>query len=112
MKKIFAVPTENGTLCTHFGHCEKFALVETKDNRIIGEIFVSPPQHQPGVYPQFLAGQGVNVIISGGMGERARQLFVQHHIEVCTGVKADTPANLVEEYLNGQLQTGENLCDH
>jgi predicted Fe-Mo cluster-binding NifX family protein len=112
MKKVFAVPTENGKLCTHFGHCEKFALVETKNNRITGEIFVTPPQHEPGVYPQFLAGQGVQVIISGGMGQRARQLFTQYNIEVCMGVNADTPANLVEHYLNGKLQTGENPCDH
>ena len=112
MKKLFAVPTENGKLCTHFGHCEKFALVETEDNQIIREIFVTPPDHQPGVYPQFLAGQGVSVIISGGMGQRAQQLFRQHNIEVCIGVNAAAPAQLVEQYVKGQLRTGENLCDH
>jgi len=112
MKKIFAVPTEDGKLCAHFGHCEKFVLVKTENNRVTGETFITPPDHQPGVYPQFLAGQGVNVIISGGMGERARKFFIQNNIEVCTGVNAAAPAKLVEEYLNGQLQTGENVCDH
>jgi len=112
MKKIFAVPTENGQLCAHFGHCEKFALVETEDNKVVREIFVTPPVHQPGVYPQFLAGQGVSVIISGGMGQRAQQLFMQNNIEVCIGVNAAAPAELVGQYLKGQLLTGENLCDH
>jgi len=112
MKKVFAVPTENGKLCAHFGHCEKFAIVETVDDKVSKEKLVTPPVHQPGVYPQFLAEQGVNVIISGGMGQRALALFAQHNIEVCMGVASESPSKLVEDYLNNQLQNGNNLCDH
>ncbi len=39
MKKLFAVPTENSKLCAHFGHCDKFAIVETEDNKVIKEEF-------------------------------------------------------------------------
>ena len=111
MKK-FAIPTENGRLCAHFGHCEKFAIVDTDNDKIIGETLLTPPVHQPGVYPQFLAQNGVNVIISGGMGMKAQELFAMNNIEVCVGVNADTPAQLVQEYLNNKLVTGQNLCDH
>jgi predicted Fe-Mo cluster-binding NifX family protein len=107
-----AVATENGRLCAHFGHCEKFAIVETEDNVVLKEEYRTPPVHQPGVYPQFLADLGVSVIISGGMGEKAQQLFAQNNIEVCMGVNAESPSQLVGQYLNNQLQTGENLCDH
>lgn len=112
MKKIFAIPTQSGCLCAHFGHCEKFAIVETVDGVITKEEFQTPPVHQPGVYPQFLAGQGVHVIIAGGMGQKARQLFAENNIEVAMGVDSENPAKLVEDYLKGQLQTGDNLCDH
>lgn len=112
MKKLFAVPTINGNLCAHFGHCEKFAIVETDDGKIVGQEFLAPPVHQPGVYPQFLAQQGVSVIISGGMGQKAQDLFVQNNIEVKMGVNAEDPALLVEQYFNDQLQTGQNQCDH
>ena len=112
MTKIFAVPTQNGKLCEHFGHCEKFAIVEAKDQEIIKEEYVTPPVHQPGVYPKYLADQGVKVIISGGMGVKAQNLFAQNEIEVCVGVNADSPEKLVEKYISGQLKTGENLCDH
>lgn len=112
MKKLFAIPTLNGELCAHFGHCEKFAIVETEDNKVIKEDFIAPPVHQPGVYPKFLADHGVTVIISGGMGQKAQNLFSQNNIEVCIGVSADTPSKLVEQYLSSQLQTGHNLCDH
>ncbi|MCD4691348.1 MAG: NifB/NifX family molybdenum-iron cluster-binding protein [Calditrichales bacterium] len=112
MKKLFAIPTESGKLCAHFGHCEKFAIVETEDQKVVKEEYITPPGHQPGVYPQFLAQQGVSVIISGGMGMKAQQLFAQNNIEVCMGVDAESPKKLVEQYLNDQLKTGQNLCDH
>ncbi len=112
MKKLFAIPTVNGKLCQHFGHCEKFAIIETKDQKVINETLIFPPVHQPGVYPQFLAQQGVSTIISGGMGQRAQDLFSQNNIEVCVGVDTDSPQKLVEKYLSNQLKTGQNLCDH
>lgn len=112
MKKIFAVPTANGELTVHFGHCEKFAIIETENNKILSEKYVTPPVHQPGVYPKFLADMGVHVIISGGMGQRAQALFFQNKIDVCMGVMAESPVKLVEQHLQGKLQTGENLCTH
>jgi predicted Fe-Mo cluster-binding NifX family protein len=112
VKKKFAVPTVGQELTAHFGHCEQFAIIETEDSHVINVDFVEPPVHQPGVYPAFLAGKGVNVIISGGMGHKAQDLFRQNHIEVCMGVLDGSPKSLVEQYLNNQLQTGQNLCDH
>jgi len=112
MEKVFAVPTVKGELTTHFGHCQQFAVIITQDNEIISEEYITPPAHQPGVYPRFLAGMGVNVIIAGGMGNRAHELFAQNNIEVHVGVHAETPKFLVEQYLNNQLQSGQNLCDH
>ena len=111
-RKKFAIPTVNNILTPHFGHCEKFAIVETENSRIINIGFIDPPLHQPGVYPSFLASQGVNIIIAGGMGMKAQDLFKQNNIEVCIGVPNDSPEYLVEQYLQNQLQTGQNLCDH
>ncbi len=112
MKKLFAIPTQNGKLCAHFGHCEKFAIVSTEEDKIVNIDFLTPPMHQPGAYPKFLADNGVSVIISGGMGVKAQDLFTQNNIEVCMGVGAESPELLVEQFINGQLSTGENLCDH
>ena len=72
MKKLLAIPTINKKLCAHFGHCESFAIVEAEDDQIIQIEYLTPPVHQPGTYPRFLAVRGVNTIISGGMGIKAR----------------------------------------
>ncbi len=55
MKKLFAVPTNNGKLCAHFGHCEQFAVIETEDQKILNIEYLKPPVHEPGTYPRFLA---------------------------------------------------------
>ena len=109
-----AIPLAQGKLSLHFGHCEKFAVIDTDDNstKIANREDITPPPHEPGVLPKWLGGMGVNVIIAGGMGQRAQQLFAQNKIEVVVGAPAEEPENLVLAYLSKTLQTGKNVCDH
>jgi len=108
-----AVPLADGRLCMHFGHCEQFALVETDEqNNVVNKTLLDPPPHEPGLLPRWLHEQGAEVIIAGGMGMRAQQLFSQSGITVVVGAPAEQPEQLVAGYLNGTLQTGSNICDH
>jgi predicted Fe-Mo cluster-binding NifX family protein len=109
-----AIPVVNNRLNMHFGHCEKFAVLDVNpdDNTITNVADLTAPPHEPGVLPRFLAEQNVNLIIAGGMGWRAQDLFKQQNIEVIVGAPAKTPEELVTEYLNGILEAGVNACDH
>ncbi|MCD6394860.1 MAG: P-loop NTPase, partial [Planctomycetes bacterium] len=109
-----AIPLANGRLSMHFGHCEEFAIVEVDEaTKKMGETeLLSPPGHEPGVLPRWLHEQGATVIIAGGMGQRAQQLFEQNDITVVVGASGDQPEQLVSAYLSGLLETGENICDH
>ena len=112
MKRTFAIPTMQGKSCAHFGHCQSFAVVEVVD-RAVGEVtFLDPPAHQPGTYPRFLADQGVDIVIAGGMGNMAQDLFRQNEIDVHMGVGVEEPRLLVEKFLSNELHTGDNLCNH
>jgi Mrp family chromosome partitioning ATPase/predicted Fe-Mo cluster-binding NifX family protein len=111
-KIIFAIPLAEGRLCSHFGHCEQFALIETENGQIQGKSMHTPPPHEPGVLPKWLHEMGANVIIAGGMGSRAQGLFTENGIKVVTGVQADTPESLVHQYLTERMVTGANVCDH
>ena len=111
-KVVFAVPVAEGKLCAHFGHCDQFALVETDDGKIRGTSMHTPPPHEPGVLPKWLHEQGANIILSGGMGTRAQELFNQNGIKVVTGAPMDSPESLVNQYLSGSLVIGDNVCDH
>ena len=109
-----AVPLANGRLAMHFGHCERFALIDTdpEQKTILKREDVAAPPHQPGLLPAWLAERGANAIIAGGMGQRAQALFAERGIEVVIGAPSETPECLVENYLAGTLESGENVCDH
>jgi len=109
-----AVPISNGVLNMHFGHCEKFALIDVDPDakKILAKQEVVPPPHQPGLLPPWLAERGVNVVIAGGMGQRAQGLFAEQNISVTVGAAAASPEELVNQYLSGTLKTGMNVCDH
>ena len=107
-----AIPLAQGKLSLHFGHCDQFAIFEIDNEKIISRNDEEPPGHAPGVLPKWLHEIGVNVIIAGGMGQRAQQLFAQNDIQVVIGAQADTPEELVSAYLQNTLATGENICDH
>jgi len=108
----FGIPMAQGKLALHFGHCEAFALVDAEDGKIVGREDVPTPDHQPGLLPRWLAEQGANVIIAGGMGQRAVGLFTEQGIEVVVGAPSEEPEELVKAYVAGTLATGENVCDH
>jgi predicted Fe-Mo cluster-binding NifX family protein len=109
-----AVPVTGGVVSTHFGHCEQFALfdIDEQERRILGKTLVASPGHQPGLLPEWLAGQGVSLVIAGGMGSRAQGLFQQNRIGVITGIMESEPEKAVLSYLEGTLATGPNICDH
>ncbi len=109
-----ALPLAEGRLCMHFGHCEQFMLIDVDPatKQITGKTPVTPPPHEPGLLPKWLAEKGVARIIAGGMGQRAQQLFAERGIEVVTGAPSEEPEQLVKEFLAGTLETGTNTCDH
>ncbi len=109
-----AIPVANGTLCMHFGHCERFALIDVDPatRKIAGREDVQAPPHEPGLLPPWLAERGATFVIAGGMGQRAVALFSQQGITCSWVHPPGTPEALVAEYLAGRLQAGRNVCDH
>jgi len=109
-----AIPLAGGKLALHFGHCESFAIIEVEDQtkKIIKREDIAAPPHEPGLLPPWLAKQGAKVIIAGGMGSRAQELFAAQGIQVIVGAAAETPEHIVNEFLSGTLKSGSNLCDH
>ena len=112
MNKKIAIPTTNGVLSAHFGHCEKFAVYEVADGKIEKIDLITPPPHEPGSHPAFLRELGCTAIIAGGMGSRAQQLFAKNNIEVIIGLRSDNLSGLVKTYISEGLASGDNLCDH
>lgn len=109
-----AIPTIDGMLCPHFGHCEQFAIldVDPETKSINAVQMLTPPAHQPGVLPRWLSEMGCNLIIAGGMGQRAIGMFLDNGVEVVVGAGEGKAEDIARDYLNGALQSGDNVCDH
>ena len=109
-----SIPLVQGKLSLHFGHCDQFAIFDVDENlkKVISRKDEIPPAHEPGALPRWLNENNVDVIIAGGMGQRAQQLFTQNDIKVVTGASAQSPEELVSAYLESTLETGDNICDH
>ena len=70
---------------------------------------IKNPGHKPGFLPNFLNDMGVNVIISGGMGGGAVEIFNDKGIEVITGASGEAKSAVVE-YLKGNLKSTGSIC--
>lgn len=104
-----AVSCNGNQIWAHFGHCENFMIYETENGKIISEQSVSNPGHKPGFLPNFLADMDVKVIISGGMGGGAVDIFNERDVEVVLGAQGDAK-QAVEAYLRGELESTGSVC--
>lgn len=112
MRKI-AIPIAEGKLSQHFGHCENFFFVEVNDNNeIVNDEILSPPEHQPGTYPNWIAAQGATDLIAGGLGQMAIDILNTRGVNVFVGAPIKAPITLVKEFLDGTIETKANMCDH
>ena len=104
-----AVPAMGNMVAGHFGHCENFIIFETENGAIQSQETIANPGHRPGFLPNFLGDMGVEVIIAGGMGGGAVEIFNERNIEVILGAQGDA-AEMVETYLKGELQSTGSIC--
>jgi len=117
MKRIAFACEDNGGLKSlmsmHFGRCPYYTLVDVEGDDIKGVEVVENPyfnNHTPGVVPQFINNQRANVMIAGGMGPRAIDMFQNFGIEVATGVGGQVK-NVLKAYLEGKVK-GTAPCAH
>jgi predicted Fe-Mo cluster-binding NifX family protein len=108
MMKI-AVASDGGLVTEHFGHCQSFKIYQVEDDKIVRSETIPNPGHRPGFLPNFLNDQGVKVIISGGMGGGAIEIFAEKGIEVVAGARGSAD-EAARNYLQGSLKSTGSVC--
>lgn len=106
-----------GEVSAHFGRCPYYVCIDVDSSQgedSIGSIEVVENEffgrHQPGIMPRFIKSLRADVIIAGGMGPRAIDLFHSLDIEVATGA-VGIVGKVVKAYLDGKLR-GIVPCAH
>ncbi len=116
MKIAISTIDNNGLeskLSPHFGRCPFYMMVETKGEEILSVEGVENPyysSHGPGMVPEFINKQGVDVMISGGMGGSAIAFFKEFKIGVATGASG-TVKETLQAYFDGNLREAAP-CNH
>lgn len=104
-----AVAVDGKFVSGHFGHCEGFRIYDVENNKVTGSEMVANPGHRPGFLPVFLKEQNADVIIAGGMGATAQELFSENGIKVVVGASGESD-KIVEGYLQGTVQSTGSVC--
>ena len=119
-KKIIAIPSAlpgglDAGMGMHFGHCEIYTIAEVEDGKVASVRTLPPIPHQQGgcLAPvNYLAGEGVNVLLAGGMGMRPLMGFNQAGVEVYYAGNFPTVGQSVQAFNEGKLPafTPEHSC--
>ena len=119
-KKIIAIPSAlpgglDAGMGMHFGHCEIYTIAEVEDGKVASVRTLPPIPHQQGgcLAPvNYLAGEGVNVLLAGGMGMRPLMGFNQAGVEVYYAGNFPTVGQSVQAFIEGKLHafTPEHSC--
>ncbi len=108
MKRI-AISRDGIHVSGHFGHCEGFEIVEIDGKEVATRESLPNPGHRPGFLPKYLAEKNISVIISGGMGATAQELFKRNKIEVIVGANGEVD-EVITSYINGRLASTNSVC--
>ncbi len=106
-----AVTYENGSIFQHFGHTEEFKVYDVEDGRIVRSGIVSSNGSGHGALASLLSGEGIDVLICGGIGGGAQAALSENGIELCAGASGNAD-EAVEAYLRGELRSTGANCSH
>ncbi|MFV0350212.1 MAG: NifB/NifX family molybdenum-iron cluster-binding protein [Halodesulfovibrio sp.] len=107
-----AIPSRQGLLDEHFGHCEAFTILTLDETRkIVKEDLLTPP---PGCgcksnIVSTLAEMGVKVLLAGNMGQGAVNKLEEAGISVIRGASGSVRA-VADQWLAGNLQSSNTIC--
>ncbi len=108
-----AVASKEHMVSEHFGHCPNFNFFEIVDGNVLKEQFVPSPGHDCQALPQFLKDNGMDVVISGGMGKGAMNNLTTNGLTAVTGARG-LAKDAAIAFERGKLVSSGELCsrDH
>ena len=111
-KMKIAVDYENGEVFQHFGHTAQFKLYDREENKIAGSEIVDTMGSGHGALAGFLAENGVDTLICGGIGGGAQTALAEAGIKLYGGVRGNAD-QAVKALLGGELVFDPEVrCSH
>lgn len=112
MRKI-AIPTRDGHVDDHFGHCDHYTIYTIDNNQVVATETLPSPEGcgcKSGVAAD-LQQMGVEVMLAGNMGDGAKNKLEAHNIKVLRGCQGPVDS-VLQSYLKGFVFDSGASCDH
>ena len=111
MKEI-ALPVTGNMLNQYFDHCQYFKIYNAKNQMVINKELIKAPVLKSSLLPNWLANQNVTDVIANGIRHKTIEILNQYKINVFVGVKMKDPNEIVNNFLEGTLETNGNIFNH
>ncbi len=111
---VVAIPTVDGKVDDHFGHCDHYTVFEVGENQSIKNEFTVPSGEGCGCKSNIasvLSGLGVKMMLAGNMGDGAKNVLNAARIQVIRGCSGDIH-KVLGDFLNGKLSDCGFGCDN
>ena len=104
-----AIPLKQNKFSLNFSACDQFAFIEIKKGtrQILDAQYKTPLSFNLDALPRWIRENEVDLILAGGMGQRAKEIFAQNQIDVRVGFLNGSIKEVIEKFIESQLSRGE-----
>lgn len=109
-----AIPTRNNRVDDHFGHCEYYTIFTLNDAHEITATATHDSPEGCGCKSDIapvLAGKGITLMLAGNMGDGAKKVLSDNHIQVIRGCSGPVE-EVIKAWIRGELTDSGDSCDH
>ena len=105
-----AVTYDKGMVGEHFGHAEAFKVYDIDGETVNSVEVVEVKEQGHDVMANFIDSLGVDVLICGGIGERAQEAVEDKGIVIVSGASGDADIAVVK-YIAGEIDSEGANCN-
>ncbi|MEE0229345.1 MAG: NifB/NifX family molybdenum-iron cluster-binding protein [Peptococcaceae bacterium] len=110
---LIALPTRDGKIDDHFGHCDHYTVITVENGKVIATESLPSPEGcgcKSDIAPT-MARMGIRLLLAGNMGDGALTVLRNNGIKVIRGCKGPIE-DVIADYLAGKLVDNQITCDH
>ena len=114
MIKLIAIPTRDGMVDDHFGHCAYYTVVTLDEqNQVAKQERLDSPEGCgcKSNIASVMQEMGITLMLAGNMGMGAYNKLSAHGIAVIRGCHGSVD-DVLKAYQNGELKDSLESCDH
>lgn len=108
MKRV-AIPIVNERLSEFFGECNHYEIFDIDKNQSKRKSAHMPAGIETTDLPSWLEKQGITDVIAYKVNREIISLFASKKVNLFVGIRIDSPENLIEDYLNGKLESDKKI---